>query len=50
MELTFQMKLNKWSLSEIDDLLPYEFEIYTAMMSNHLKEQNEELERSKRSR
>ena len=46
MELTFQMKINKWSISEIEEMLPYELEIYSTMQGEYVKERNEEMERS----
>ena len=30
-----------WSLTELEDMLPYEREIYTQLLKNHIEEENE---------
>ena len=35
------MQHHKYSLTELDNLLPWEKEIYVGMLSNHIKEENE---------
>ena len=32
---------HKWSLTEIEDMLPYERDIYVAMLQNWIEEENE---------
>ena len=39
-----------YSLSELDDMIPWEREIYATMLSNYIKEQKERMEREKRKR
>jgi len=34
---------HKWSLTEIEDMLPYERDIYVTMLSNWVKEENERI-------
>ena len=35
------MQHHKYSLTELDNLVPWEKEIYVGMLSNHIKEENE---------
>jgi hypothetical protein len=42
------MQHHKYSLTELDNLLPWEKEIYVTMLSNHIKEENEKRRREKR--
>lgn len=35
------MQHHKYSLTEINDMLPYEREIYLALLTEHIKEENE---------
>ena len=35
------MQHHKYPLTEIDNLLPWEKEIYVGMLSNYIKEENE---------
>ena len=39
------MQHHKYSLSELDNLIPWEKEIYINMLSNHIKEENEKRRR-----
>ena len=32
---------HKWSLTELEDMLPYERDIYVAMLKNWIEEENE---------
>jgi hypothetical protein len=34
---------HKWSLTELEDMLPYERDIYVAMLQNWVKEENEKM-------
>lgn len=34
---------HKWSLTELEDMLPYERDIYVAMLKNWIEEENERL-------
>ena len=34
---------HKWSLTEIEDMLPYERDIYLNMLTNWIQEENEKL-------
>ena len=36
-----------YSLSELDDMIPWEREIYVGMLDKYIKEENERLEREK---
>ena len=40
----------KYSLTELDNMMPWEREIYATMLSNYIKEQKERMEREKRNR
>jgi len=39
------MQHHKYSLTELDNLLPWEKEIYVGMLSNYIKEENEKRRR-----
>ena len=41
------MQHHKYSLTELDNLLPWEKEIYVGMLSNYIKEENERRRREK---
>jgi len=34
---------HKWSLTELEDMLPYERDIYAAMLQNWITEENEKM-------
>jgi len=36
------MQHHKYSLSELDNLIPWEKQIYVTMLANYIKEQNEQ--------
>ena len=40
----------KYSLTELDNMMPWEREIYVSMLSEHIKEENERLKRERRNR
>jgi hypothetical protein len=44
------MQHHKYSLTELDNLMPWEKEIYVGMLSNHIKEENERRRREKKTR
>ena len=35
---------HKWSLTELEDMLPYERDIYVALLSNWVREENERIQ------
>ena len=35
---------HKWSLTELEDMLPYERDIYVALLSNWVREENEKIQ------
>ena len=39
-----------WSLTELEDMLPYEREIYTKLLSNWIKEDNERIKQQEAQR
>jgi len=39
------MHHHKYSLTELDNMMPWEKEIYVTMLSNHIKEENEKRRR-----
>ena len=41
---------HKWSLTEIEDMLPYERDIYTNLLSNWVEEENERIKQQNQSR
>jgi len=41
---------HKWSLTEIEDMLPYERDIYLAMIQNWVEEENERIKQQNQSR
>ena len=42
------MQYHKYSLSELEDMLPWEREVYVSLLVNYLKEEKERRERDKR--
>ena len=42
------MQYHKYSLAEIEDMIPFEREIYVAMLINYLEEEKKRLEQQKR--
>jgi len=48
-KLNFQlMQLHKYSLTEIESMIPFEREIYLAMLAKHIREENERIKNAKR--
>ena len=41
---------HKWSLTEIEDMLPYERDIYMSMLKNWVEEENERIKQQNQSR
>jgi len=39
-----------YSLSELDDMMPWEREIYVGLMLQHIEEEKQRIEREKRNR
>ena len=39
---------HKWSLTEIEDMMPYERDIYMTMLTNWVKEENEKIQKQNR--
>jgi len=39
-----------YSLTELDNMMPWEREIYVSLLSQYVKEQKEKMEREKRNR
>tara|TARA_Y100000004_G_C8924468_1_gene416952 strand:+ start:358 stop:495 length:138 start_codon:yes stop_codon:yes gene_type:complete len=44
------MQYHKYSLSELEDMLPWEREIYVEMLVQHIKEENEKIREKNRER
>ncbi len=42
------MQHHKYSLSELDNMLPFEREIYVNLLITHIKEENERLKQQQR--
>ncbi len=48
-KLNFQMmQHHKYSLEELENMMPWEREIYTAMLIDHVEEENKKMEQSNR--
>ena len=41
------MQHHKYSLTEIENMLPWEREIYVGLLKEHIKEQNDKIKRQK---
>jgi len=41
---------HKWSLTELEDMLPYERDIYVNMLTNWIKEENERIKQQNQTR
>jgi len=44
------MQHHKYSLTELDYMMPWEREIYIGLLSQHIKEENERIERENKQR
>ena len=42
------MQHHKYSLTELDNMMPWEREIYVGLLQNHIKEENERIEKENR--
>ena len=42
------MQHHKYSLTELDNLMPWEKEIYVTLLTNHIKDENEKRRRDKK--
>jgi len=42
------MQHHKYSLTELDNLIPWEKEIYVGMLVNHIKDENEKRQRGEK--
>jgi hypothetical protein len=42
------MQHHKYSLTELDDMMPFEREIYIALLSEYVKKENERIEEQNR--
>ena len=42
------MQYHKYSLTELEDMIPWEREIYVEMLMQHIKEENEEIREKQR--
>jgi hypothetical protein len=42
------MQHHKYSLTELDNLIPWEKEIYVNLLTSHIKEENEKRRRDKK--
>jgi len=42
------MQYHKYSLSELEEMLPWEREIYVEMLMQHIKEENEKIREKQR--
>ena len=38
---------HKWSLTEIEDMMPYERDIYVTMLTNWIREENDRIKQQK---
>ena len=43
------MQHHKYSLTELETMLPWERQIYTALLIEHIKEENDKIEQQNRS-
>ena len=44
------MQHHKYSLTELDYMMPWEREIYIGLLSQHIKEENERIEKENKQR
>ena len=40
----------KWSLTELDNMMPWEREIYVSLLTQYIKEEKERVQRERRNR
>ena len=41
------MQYHKWSLTELENMMPWEREIYVGLLIEHVEEENEKVEKNK---
>ena len=41
------MQYHKWSLTELENMIPWEREIYVGLLIEHVEEENEKTEKNK---
>ena len=41
------MQHHKYSLTELEDMIPFEREIYLGLLEQHIREENERIEKEK---
>ena len=41
------MQHHKYSLTELEDMMPWEREIYVGLLAEHIKEENERIEKER---
>jgi|TARA_R110000796_G_scaffold134963_1_gene251079 hypothetical protein len=44
------MQHHKYSLTELDNMIPFEREIYIGLLEQHIKEENERIEKENKQR
>lgn len=44
------MQHHKYSLTELDNMMPWEREVYVALLNQYIQEENERIKRKKNSR
>jgi hypothetical protein len=44
------IQLHHWSLTEIENMLPYEREVYLALLNEHVKNENKKMREAQRRR
>ena len=44
------MQHHKYSLTELDNMIPFEREIYIGLLEQHIKEENERIEKDNKQR
>ena len=42
------MQHHKWNLTELEDMLPYERDIYVSLLKNWIEEENEKIQNQQR--
>jgi len=51
MKLNFELMVHfKWSLDEIENMIPWEREVYVAHLTKYIEEENQRLQEQSRSR
>lgn len=44
------MQIHKYSLSDIENMIPFEREVYLYLLAKHIREENERIKKQKRNR